>query len=203
MADWDHDGPTLKANLGRVLEDVAQWAARRDKINAATIKRWHRQMMARLDVPHPKFVGRFRGEAGLEAEPVFIGAHEGTKAELVAGEVDAFVTRLQSVVGRLDKLLPHGEELDRDGLQAVIELAAWAHSEWVRIHPFGNGNGRSARILTNAILMRYGLPPVLRLRPRPPSPYGRAGAAGMEGDPKVMESLLRRLLKDFPAVDRE
>ena len=112
-------------------------------------------------------VGRFRGEPGLEGEPVYIGSHEGTKAELVEGEVGAFIRRLQAVSERLDKLFPSGEELDRDGLEAVIELAAWTHSEWVRIHPFRNGNGRSARLLANAILMRYGLPPVLKLRPRP------------------------------------
>ena len=172
MADWDADGPRLRVNLERVLEDVSRWADRRDKITVATIKRWHRQTMAGLD--------------------------EGTNAALVAGEVDAFVKRLQAVSGRLDKLLPSGEELERDGLEAIIELAAWAHSEWVRIHPFCNGSGRTARTLTNAILMRYGIPPVLRLRPRPKSPYGQAGAAGMEGDAKPMETLLRALLKDFP-----
>lgn len=201
MADWDADGPQLQVNLERVLEDIARWADQRGKITVATIKRWHRQTMAGLDVPDPKVVGRFRGEPGLEAEPVFIGSHAGTSAALVVDEVDAFVKRLAAVSGRLDKLLPSGEELDRDGLEAVIELAAWAHSEWVRIHPFCNGNGRTARTLTNAILMRYGLPPVLRLRPRPRSPYGHAGAAGMEGNAKPMEVLLRRLLKDFPKED--
>jgi fido (protein-threonine AMPylation protein) len=198
VADWDADGPKLQANLERMLEDVATWADQRDRITAAAIKRWHRQTMAGLDVPDPKFVGHFRGEPGLEGEPVYIGSHEGTKAELVAGEVDAFVKRLQAIADQLDKLLPSGEALDRDGLEAVIELAAWTHSEWVRIHPFSNGNGRTARILTNAVLMRYGLPPVLRLRPRPPSPYGQAGAEGMEGNAKPMETLLRRLLKDYP-----
>ena len=94
--------------------------------------------------------------------------------------------------------MPSGEALDRDGLEAVIELAAWTHSEWVRIHPFSNGNGRTARMLTNAVLMRYGLPPVLRLRPRPSSPYGHAGAEGMEGHAKPMEALLRRLLRHYP-----
>ncbi|MBI3374546.1 MAG: hypothetical protein HY017_22705 [Betaproteobacteria bacterium] len=42
------------------------------------------------------------------------------------------------------------------------------------------------------------LPPVLRSRPRPASPYGQAGIAGMEGDAKPMETLLRRRLKVFP-----
>ena len=198
MADWDADGPQLQANLERVLEDVAQWAEQRDRITAATIKRWHRQTMAGLDVPDPRFVGHFRGEPGLEGEAVYIGSHEGTKAALVAGEIDVFVKRLQTVAGRLDEFLPSGEALDRDGLEAVIELAAWTHSEWVRIHPFINGNGRTARILTNAVLMRYGQPPVLRLRPRPTSPYGQAGAEGMEGNATPMEALLRRLLADYP-----
>jgi len=201
VADWDAGGPRLQANLKAVLEEVSRWADNRDRITVATIKQWYRQTMSGLDVPDPKYVGHFRGEPGLEGEPVYIGSHEGTKAALVAGEVDAFVKRLQAVSERLDKLFRSGEELDRDGLEAVIELAAWTHSEWVRIHPFGNGNGRTARILTNAILMRYGLPPVLRLRPRPSSPYGQAGAEGMEGNSKPMETLLRRLLKDFPRDD--
>lgn len=154
--------------------------------------------MAGLDVPDPMALGCFRGEPGLEGVPVYIGAHAGTNSALVVREVDAFIARLRAVAGRLDVLLPAGKALDADGLEAVIELAAWAHSEWVRIHPFCNGNGRIARLLANAILMRYALPPVLSLRPRRTSPYGHAGAEGMAGNAKPMESLLRRLLQNFP-----
>jgi hypothetical protein len=198
VADWDADGPRLRANLVRVFQAVVPWAEARGKITSATIKRWHKQMMAGLDVPDPNVLGCFRGEPGLEGVPVYVGSRAGTSAALVAGEVDAFVKRLQAVADRLDALLPRGKALDRDGLEAAIEFAAWTHSEWVRIHPFCNGNGRIARLLTHAILMRYGLPPVLRLRPRPATSYGLAGAEGMEGNAKPMEGLLRRLLKDFP-----
>jgi Fic family protein len=198
MADWDTDGPRLRANLKRVLERVARWASRREPIAATTIKRWHRHTMAGLDVPHPKFVARFRGEPGLESEPVYVGSRAGTEPQQVAEEVGALLARLQAVVARLDALLPAGEELNRDGLEAVVEVAAWAHSEWVRIHPFSNGNGRTARLLANAILLRYGLPPVLRLRPRPASPYGHAGAEGMAGNAQPMQTLLRRLLRSYP-----
>ncbi len=41
-----------------------------------------------------------------------------------------------------DARYPAGRELDADGLAAVIDLAAWPHAAWVRIHPFANGNGR-------------------------------------------------------------
>ena len=39
-----------------------------------------------------------------------------------------------------------------------IELAAFFHHKLVYIHPFIDGNGRTARLLTNAILMRNGYP---------------------------------------------
>jgi Fic family protein len=71
----------------------------------------------------------------------------------------AFERRLQAAVAVLDQRYPSNEALDEDGLAAVIDLCAWAHAEWVRIHPFGNGNGRTARVWANAPLMRYGLPP--------------------------------------------
>ena len=38
------------------------------------------------------------------------------------------------------------------------ELAAWVHCKFVRIHPFTDGNGRTARLLMNLILMRNGYP---------------------------------------------
>ncbi len=37
-----------------------------------------------------------------------------------------------------------------------IELAAWTHAEFVRIHPFVDGNGRTARLLMNFQLLSKG-----------------------------------------------
>lgn len=39
-----------------------------------------------------------------------------------------------------------------------MELAAVFHHRFVQIHPFTEGNGRTARLLMNAILMRFGYP---------------------------------------------
>lgn len=41
-----------------------------------------------------------------------------------------------------------------------IELAAWTHAEFVRIHPFLDGNGRTSRLLMNYQLMGKGFLPV-------------------------------------------
>lgn len=41
-----------------------------------------------------------------------------------------------------------------------IELAAWTHAEFVRIHPFIDGNGRTSRLIMNYQLMIHGFLPV-------------------------------------------
>ncbi len=40
------------------------------------------------------------------------------------------------------------------------ELAAWAHEEFVSIHPFVDGNGRMARLIMNYILLSYDCLPI-------------------------------------------
>ncbi len=42
----------------------------------------------------------------------------------------------------------------------VLELAAWTHAEFVRIHPFADGNGRTSRLIMNYQLLAHGFLPV-------------------------------------------
>jgi Fic family protein len=46
---------------------------------------------------------------------------------------------------------------------SIPELAAWAHYKLVHIHPFIDGNGRTARLLMNLILIQGGYPPAVIL----------------------------------------
>lgn len=41
-----------------------------------------------------------------------------------------------------------------------IEKAAWTHAEFVRIHPFIDGNGRTSRLIMNYQLMKEGMVPI-------------------------------------------
>lgn len=104
---------------------------------------------------------------------------------------------MQQAIGLLDKAHTVGGELDADGLARMLQLAAWAHAEWVRIHPFANGNGRTARLWANSILLRYGVPPVVRLRPRPDGGYERAAAHAMQGDWEPTYAVFFELLTEY------
>jgi fido (protein-threonine AMPylation protein) len=53
-----------------------------------------------------------------------------------------------------------GEELTTTSL-GPISLAAQLHHRFVLIHPFDDGNGRVARLLSNYVLMRSELPPII------------------------------------------
>ena len=128
-----------------------------------------------------------------------IGVHYGVNAPEVAEALAHFERKLHTLVAELDLMLPAGQEPDTDQLAAIVDLCAWVHAEWVRIHPFANGNGRTARLWANCLVMRYGLPPFIRLRPRPNSGYAAAGASAMQGDWKQTATVFRRLLEDFLA----
>lgn len=51
-------------------------------------------------------------------------------------------------------------ELAKKGDLNGIELAAWTHAEFVRIHPFLDGNGRTSRLLMNYQLLSRGFLPI-------------------------------------------
>ncbi|MBK8989957.1 MAG: Fic family protein [Chloroflexi bacterium] len=52
----------------------------------------------------------------------------------------------------------------QEGMMEPVALAALAHHQLVAIHPFIDGNGRTARLLTNLTLLRAGYPPAIIAR---------------------------------------
>lgn len=194
MPDWDVDSPQLRRNLTDLLRRIRDGARRREEPGVESLRRWHEDVMRGLDVPAPQRLGKFRGEEGLEGVEVRIGTRSGELSSVVPRALDEFDQKLKQVVGILDQMIPSGADLDSDQLAAVIDLCAWAHAEWVRIHPFANGNGRTARLLANSLAMRYGLPPFVRLRPRPDAPYAAAGQAAMQGNWQATVPLFARML---------
>lgn len=196
MPDWDADSPELRWNLASILEEIVDRADLRETPSVELARDWQRRMMLGLNA-EARYVGAFRGEPGLEKTGVKIGTYRGTPAAQVQEDLKNFEQTLQAVVAQLDGALPVSKKLNADQRDAVIDLCAWAHAEWIRIHPFANGNGRTARLWANFLAMRYGLPPFIRLRPRPDEGYGDAGAKAMQGDWKPTAAVFRRLLVRF------
>jgi hypothetical protein len=197
VRNWDEDSGQLRQNLSDVLDEIVRSAQQREYPTIASAKRWQSLLMKNLTVPDARFVGAFRGEPVLEKIQVRVGAHYGADAAEVGEALAGFESKLHALLPELDMILPTGQEPNADQLAAVVDLCAWVHAEWVRIHPFANGNGRTSRLWANCIAMRYGLPPFIRLRPRPNFGYGEAGAKPMQGDWKPTATVFRRLLDAF------
>lgn len=76
------------------------------------------------------------------------------------GEIFRFATPEETPAKMADLVAWYRKEVE-DGIRSPIILAAAFHYKYIRIHPFDDGNGRTARILMNFILMSFGFPPVV------------------------------------------
>ena len=63
-----------------------------------------------------------------------------------------------------------------------IALAAWTHAEFVRIHPFPDGNGRTSRLLMNYQLLAQGFAPVSVAKEDRLDYYNALEAYAVDGD---------------------
>ena len=76
--------------------------------------------------------------------------------EILNNEFVEKTNNLRSIKGLvLGKSAPTESELQ--AIEDIIGVAAWIHHKITHIHPFRDGNGRTARLATNLILERYGL----------------------------------------------
>jgi cell filamentation protein len=80
-----------------------------------------------------------------------------------------------------------------------IECFVFAHYEFIKIHPFNNGNGRTGRILMNLVAMKLGYQP-LELYYRDGESrkaYIDAMKSGDKGDYSKLTSLITKELTPF------
>jgi len=80
--------------------------------------------------------------------------------ETVTGEVFYFATP-EETPAKMEELINWFRTKKSEIETNPIFLAADFHYKFILIHPFDDGNGRTARILMNFILMQYGYPPVI------------------------------------------
>jgi Fic family protein len=123
-------------NHDRALRMIERWAEERPRPSALTdqdLLEVHAQVLADIDL---RSAGRFRADRVLIQGTRFIppGSH------------------------RFDALVPAMLELaNREATPPALQ-AAELHYNLVAIHPFSDGNGRTARLLMNHHLLRHGYP---------------------------------------------
>ena len=76
------------------------------------------------------------------------------------GETFYFATPEETPAKMHDLLNWYREKKEEKDANPIL-IAAEFHYKFIRIHPFDDGNGRTARILMNFILMQFGFPPVI------------------------------------------
>lgn len=79
----------------------------------------------------------------------------------ITGEMFYFATPEETPSKMFDLLEWYRDKISGNEEVNPMFLAAEFHYKFIRIHPFDDGNGRTARILMNFILMQFGFPPVI------------------------------------------
>lgn len=201
---WNEDDPRdtalLVQNLAQVLRQVARQASLRQPPTVLMAQEWHRRVYAGARLPVSYYAGEIRDSDSrfpeLYGYEVSIGALPGLASRLVPAALSRFEAAMQEAVAALDPAIVVGTRpAGVAQLRSVLTFCANAHGEWVRIHPFANGNGRTARIWANWCVLRYGLPPFVRLKPRPEGAlYATASALSMRGDHQPMVAVFAGML---------
>lgn len=107
------------------------------EISVELILKLHKTLLTNI---RDEIAGRFRSGK----EWVRVGTHIGANPEFVNGFMHDLV---------------RGYNFDNDGY--FLGKIAYFHAEFENIHPFGDGNGRIGRLLTNEQLDMLGLPPII------------------------------------------
>ncbi len=153
------------------LEYVEELARGRKPIEEFDLLKLHHLLMLGIEEARP---GRYREGLVLIAGSRYVPPP--------AGEVPRLVRRFLDWLNSGPDLHP-------------VELAAVAHAYLVAIHPFEDGNGRTARLLMNLLLMRAGYPMAVIRRERRRS-YLRALEAADSGNARPIARLVARAVDE-------
>ncbi len=208
---WNDDppgcAPLIATNVATLLAAIAGAArARGDAPTVAMAQEWHRTIYRGIPLPVPYYAGEVRDSdpdlPELYGYEVQVGDLPGAPSTNVPLELAHFEGTARRAVAILDRTIPAGAEpADNEQLLGVLTLCASLHGEWVRIHPFANGNGRTARLWANWAALRYGLPPFVTVKPRPAGiAYALASYASMRREHQVMTGVMLQLLQTHVAA---
>lgn len=142
------------AGLWKAIALVHEIGESNERITLHTVLRVHKMIFRMVA---PEMAGRFR----VDGEDIKkLKCIEPPPGRLVQERIFSFWRELDaklSVIPRHPKKMTTTQVKKWRSL--VFDVATWTQHQIASIHPFCEGNGRMARLMTNLILSRYGLPP--------------------------------------------
>ncbi len=137
-----------------LIEDVVH---QNDPITENFIRQIHK-----LILKEPYQIDVKRSDGTWVKKTVKIGEYKTDQnhVETKTGEIFRFAEPFEVAPKMNDLINYYCKEIAKSDFNPII-LAAKFHYDFIRIHPFDDGNGRTARILMNFILMQFGFPPAI------------------------------------------
>lgn len=107
----------------------------------------HYEMFNQL-IPH--FAGKYRGEPGVEYGVTF-GNMSGAHFSLVQDYMDTLASMIRTLIADFEKNASGYDEISK--FYNISVLASWIVENFIRIHPYGNGNGHISRYIIAALFI--------------------------------------------------
>ena len=142
------------------------------------------------------FAGNYRGDARFKClldyrVRVPADPRVGTAPQVVETELTTLNTAILSFIHVVEAKLPNPSDPQR--LIYSVRMLCYVLAEFLRIHPYANGNGHMGRFIVWALLLRLGYTPKSwPLEDRPP--YGPSLTQWRNGDTTPLEMLLIRCI---------
>lgn len=151
------------------MEDLAQ---KEERLSEYSIKQIHSLILKNIDDENK---GKYR-----TTNVIISGAeHKPPQSFEVQSKMQEFIKNYNE---NITKLHP-------------IELASFVHIEFVKIHPFLDGNGRTSRLLMNLELIKAGFPPVVIELEDRLEYYKTLDIAHTENDYKPFLELMKKVVE--------
>jgi fido (protein-threonine AMPylation protein) len=147
----DAEKQQLTSRLLEATTDIHGGAYAEHGIDTKLLCELHARMFA--DVRF--HAGTCRGPTG-SSEYLEFGPNRSTHRSKVKDELCQIFEQARRFIRSCDEN-PDDPNYER----GAFRIAVWVHARVVQIHPFEDGNGRTSRLLLDAILVRLGLPTVV------------------------------------------